>query len=40
MANAIPLGVEGYERILRAEGLVQIGEAVDEGENYYCNFSK
>jgi hypothetical protein len=30
----------GYEQILRAEGLVLIGDAVDEGENCYYFVSK
>jgi SAM-dependent methyltransferase len=38
--TSISLGVEGYEQILRAEGLVLVGEAVDEGENYYYFVSK
>lgn len=34
------LGAEAYEQILRAEGLVPIANAVDEGENYYYFVSK
>ena len=38
--TSISLGAEAYEQILRAEGLVRVGEAVDEGENYYYFVSK
>ena len=37
---SISLGAEAYEQILRAEGLVLTGDAVDEGENYYYFVSK
>ena len=38
--ESISLGTEGYQRILRAEGLVLIGEQCDEGDNYYYLSSK
>jgi len=38
--TSISLGIEGYEHVLRAEGLALVGEAVDEGENYYYFVSK
>ena len=38
--TSISLGAEAYEQILRAEGLVPVGEEVDEGENYYYFVSK
>ena len=38
--TSISLGAEGYERILRSEGLILVGESVDEGENYYYFASK
>jgi cyclopropane fatty-acyl-phospholipid synthase-like methyltransferase len=34
------LGVERYERLLRAEGLILVGEKSDEGENHYYSVSK
>jgi 2-polyprenyl-3-methyl-5-hydroxy-6-metoxy-1,4-benzoquinol methylase len=37
---SISLGVEQYERILRAEGLILIGERSDEGDNHYYFVSK
>ena len=33
--TSISLGREKYEEILRAEGLSLVGDAVDEGDNYY-----
>src|SRR6266576_2616719 len=36
--ESISLGTEQYQRILRAEGLVLIGEECDEGNNYYYIF--
>lgn len=38
--TSISLGAERYQQILRAEGLVVVGETVDEGENYYYFASK
>jgi len=38
--ESISLGTEQYQRILRAEGLVLIGEECDEGNNYYYLSSK
>jgi len=38
--TSISLGAEAYEQVLRAEGLLLTGEAVDEGENYYYFASK
>jgi len=38
--QSISLGVEGYERILRGEGLILLGEQVDEGGNHYYLVSK
>jgi SAM-dependent methyltransferase len=37
---SISLGAERYEQILRAHGLIVVGETVDEGENYYYFASK
>jgi SAM-dependent methyltransferase len=37
---SISLGAERYQQILRTEGLVVVGETVDEGENYYYFVSK
>lgn len=37
---SISLGAERYQQILRAEGLVVVGETVDEGQNYYYFASK
>jgi 2-polyprenyl-3-methyl-5-hydroxy-6-metoxy-1,4-benzoquinol methylase len=37
---SISLGVEEYEKILRAEGLTLVGETVDEGDNHYYFASK
>jgi 2-polyprenyl-3-methyl-5-hydroxy-6-metoxy-1,4-benzoquinol methylase len=37
---SISLGVEQYERLLRADGLVLVGEKSDEGENHYYSVSK
>lgn len=33
--ESVSLGAESYEEILRAEGLVPIGEDLDEGQNHY-----
>jgi len=38
--ESISLGTEQYQRILRAEGLVLIGEQCEEGDNYYYLSSK
>ena len=32
---SISLGYEGYEKVLKAEGLILTGTQVDEGENFY-----
>ena len=37
---SISLGAERYQQILRTEGLVVVGETVDEGGNYYYFVSK
>jgi 2-polyprenyl-3-methyl-5-hydroxy-6-metoxy-1,4-benzoquinol methylase len=37
---SISLGVEEYERILRADGLKLVGETLDEGDNHYYFASK
>jgi 2-polyprenyl-3-methyl-5-hydroxy-6-metoxy-1,4-benzoquinol methylase len=37
---SISLGVEEYEKILRADGLTLVGETLDEGDNHYYFASK
>jgi 2-polyprenyl-3-methyl-5-hydroxy-6-metoxy-1,4-benzoquinol methylase len=38
--ESISLGAEAYQQILRAEGLVLVGEQLDEGGNHYYLVSK
>jgi len=38
--ESISLGAESYQQILRAEGLVLVGEQSDEGNNHYYLVSK
>jgi 2-polyprenyl-3-methyl-5-hydroxy-6-metoxy-1,4-benzoquinol methylase len=38
--TSVSLGREAYQRILRAEGLVLVGETFDEGDNHYYFASK
>jgi 2-polyprenyl-3-methyl-5-hydroxy-6-metoxy-1,4-benzoquinol methylase len=38
--ESISLGAERYQQTLRAEGLVLVGEQVDEGDNHYYFVSK
>jgi 2-polyprenyl-3-methyl-5-hydroxy-6-metoxy-1,4-benzoquinol methylase len=38
--ESISLGAESYQQILRAEGLVLVGEQLDEGSNHYYLVSK
>ena len=37
---SISLGVEVYEKIMRANGLTLVGETLDEGDNHYYFVSK
>ena len=38
--KSVSLGGEAYQRILRAEGLILVGETFDEGDNHYYFASK
>jgi len=38
--TSISLGGEVYQQILRAAGLILVGETFDQGDNHYCFASK
>ncbi len=38
--ESLSLGVQAYRQVLLAEGLVLVGEQLDEGDNYYYLVSK